>query len=92
MAAMIPAADARQVVTRTNETASGSAESTDPPLNPNQPSHSRKTPMAASGKLCPMIGRMLPLEYFPIRGPSISTPTRAAHPPTECTSVDPAKS
>ena len=35
------------VVTSTSDTSPGSALSTDPPLNPNQPNHSRKTPIAA---------------------------------------------
>ena len=47
---------ARHVVTSASEVSSGSAESTEPPLKPNQPSQSRKTPIAASGMLLPGIG------------------------------------
>jgi hypothetical protein len=92
IAATQPAAAARQVVTRVKEVRCGSADSTEPPLNPNQPSHSRKTPTAASGMLLPGIGASLPFTYFPMRGPSIQAPTRAPQPPTECTRVEPAKS
>jgi hypothetical protein len=43
--------------------------------------------------LCPKIGLMEPsLRYLPIRDPRSSTPARAAQPPTECTTVEPAKS
>ncbi len=48
-----PAAAAKHVVTRVKEVNSGSAERTDPPLNPNQPNHRISTPAAAKGKLCP---------------------------------------
>ena len=58
MAPRPPAAAARQVVTSTNEARAGSAERTEPPLNPNQPSHSRKTPMVAAGRLLPGEGMM----------------------------------
>ncbi len=80
-------------MTSTYDTAPASADSTEPPLNPNQPSQSRNTPIVTSGMLCPMIGLMLPpLTYLPIRGPRMITPARAPQPPTECTSVEPAKS
>ena len=39
----------------------------------------------------PGIGMVLPSLYLPIRGPRISAPARAAQPPTECTTVEPAK-
>ena len=87
-----PAAAARLVVTRTREPAPGSAESTEPPLNPNQPSQSRKAPINASGRLCPAMGRGFPSMNLPSRGPSIQAATRAPQPPTPCTMVDPAKS
>ena len=51
IAPIIPAAAAIQVVTRTKETPSASADSTEPPLNPNQPNHRRNTPIAARGML-----------------------------------------
>ena len=92
MAPMTPAAAASDVVTKTRDTSAGSALSTDPPLNPYQPSHSRNTPIVASGMLCPATGRILPSTYLPRRGPSTITPASAAQPPTECTRVDPAKS
>ena len=92
IAAMAPALAASDVVTRTRETAAGSADSTEPPLKPNHPNHSRNTPMVASGMLCPKKGRLPPSTNFPIRGPRNSTPASAPHPPTPCTRVDPAKS
>ena len=46
-----PAAAAKHVVTRVSEVNSGSAERTDPPLNPNQPNQRISTPAAANGKL-----------------------------------------
>jgi phosphoribosylaminoimidazolecarboxamide formyltransferase/IMP cyclohydrolase len=49
IAPMPPAAAARHVVTRTNEVAAGSAESTEPPLKPNHPSHNNITPITARG-------------------------------------------
>ncbi len=86
-----PAHAASMVVMNTYETAPGSPESTDPPLNPNQPNQSKKTPMVASGMLWPMMG-LIVLPYLPRRGPRTITPASAAQPPTECTSVEPAKS
>ena len=50
-------------------------------------------PSVASGRFEAMNGTVLPsLVYFPILGPNISAPAKAAQPPTECTTVDPAKS
>ena len=46
-----PAAAASAVVTKTSETRNGSALRTEPPLKPNQPRNSRKTPIVASGML-----------------------------------------
>ena len=67
--------------------------SCEPPLKPNQPIHNINVPKVAIAKLEPGIGVTLPsLAYLPIRGPKIMAPIRAAHPPTECTTVEPAKS
>ena len=63
-----------------------------PPLKPNQPNHSINVPSTASGKLEPVNLPLFASEYFPIRGPNISTADNAIHPPTECTIVLPAKS
>ncbi len=80
-------------MTKTNEVSSGSAESTEPPLKPNQPNQSIKTPAVAMGMLCPGIAFGLPsLPNFPILAPKMAMATKAAHPPTECTNVEPAKS
>ena len=46
-----PAAAAKQVVTNVSEVPAGSADKTDPPLNPNQPNQRIKTPAVASGIL-----------------------------------------
>jgi hypothetical protein len=43
------------VVTNTRDVLAGSADNTDPPLNPNQPSHSIRTPAADNGILDPGI-------------------------------------
>ena len=89
---MAPAEAASEVVTNTRETVPGSALSTEPPLNPNQPNQSKNTPIVAMGMLWPGIA-FIPLGvYFPMRGPSRNAPTSAAHPPTVCTMVEPAKS
>src|SRR5690606_5323034 len=87
-----PVAAAKQVVTRTIDVKAGSAESTEPPLKPNQPNHSIKTPAVAKGKLCPGIACGLPSLNLPILAPRSQTATKAAQPPTECTNVEPAKS
>ena len=92
MAMTPPAAAAKQVVTKVSEVASGFAESTEPPLKPNHPNHKIRTPAVANGILCPGIACGFPLLNFPIRAPKRYTVTKAAHPPTECTSVEPAKS
>ena len=63
------------------------------PLNPNQQNHNINTPRAPTVILCPGIAFALPsLLYFPIRGPKILAPTKAARPPTIWTAVEPAKS
>ena len=46
-----PAAAAKQVVTNVNEVNVGSADKTEPPLKPNQPSQRIKTPAVAKGML-----------------------------------------
>ena len=79
-----PAAAAKQVVTSVSEVNSGSADNTEPPLNPNQPNHRINTPAAARGKLCPGIANGFPsLSKRPIRAPNKKIATKAAHPPTE---------
>jgi hypothetical protein len=92
MEPMIPAAAASEVVTSTKDTGPGSADSTEPPLKPNQPSHSRNTPMVSNGMLWPMMPLTLPPTYLPRRGPITMIPANAPHPPTEWTRVEPAKS
>ena len=88
-----PAAAAKQVVTSVRDVNSGSADRTEPPLNPNQHSQRINTPAAASGKLCPGIAKGFQfLSKRPIRAPNKKIATKAAHPPTELTSVEPAKS
>lgn len=44
------------------------------------------------GQIVPEDGRGFPFLYFPMRGPTSAAPTSASHPPTECTTADPAKS
>jgi hypothetical protein len=91
-AVMAPAAAARFVVTAIRAM-SGVPAVVLPGLNPNQPNHRMKTPRAAIGMLWPGIALTFPsLEYRPSRGPSITAPQRAAHPPMEWTTVEPAKS
>ena len=93
MAPMTPEHAAKVVVTKTRETASGLADKTEPPLKPYQPNQSRKTPIDAKGILWPGIGLIVPfLPYLPILGLNNLAPTNAAHPPTPCTKVEPAKS
>ena len=82
--AIPPAAAARQVVTNVKEVNSGSADNTEPPLNPNHPNQSINTPAAATGMLCPGIALGFPSEpNFPTRAPKRYTAISAAHPPTE---------
>ena len=50
-----PAAAARHVVTRVIDVRAGSADSTDPPLKPNQPNQRINTPAAERGILDPGI-------------------------------------
>src|SRR6056297_342659 len=92
-----PAAAAMLVFAKMRDTSDTSPTvpmaSCEPPLNPNQPSHRMNVPRVASARLEPGIGLTLPsLLYLPRRGPSTMAPARAAQPPTECTTVEPAKS
>ena len=97
IAATKPPAAAMFVFTYTLAIAAASAAlpsaSWDPPLKPNHPNHSIKVPIVAKGKFDPGIAITEPLEaYLPNLGPIIIAPVNAAHPPTEWTSVEPAKS
>ena len=79
-----PAAAAKQVVTSTNEVLAGSADKTDPPLNPNHPNQSIKTPAADRGIFDPGIAIGLPLlSNFPFLAPRRYIIIKAPHPPTE---------
>ena len=51
IAPITPAAAESVVVTKTKDTGPGSADRTDPPLNPYQPNHKRNTPIDARGML-----------------------------------------
>src|SRR6056297_290624 len=67
--------------------------SCEPPLKPNHPSHRMNVPSVASARFEPGMGLTLPsLPYLPRRGPRTIAPASAAQPPTECTTVEPAKS
>src|SRR6056297_513799 len=92
MANTAPVAAARLMVTKIMAM-EVSAVVVEPGLNPNHPSHRINTPRAANGMLWPRIGRIAPFfPYFPSLGPNTMAPASAAHPPTECTTVEPAKS
>ena len=96
-AATKPPAAAMLVLTMTSETALASSTleimSSEPPLNPNQPSQRMSVPRAESGRLAPGIARTSPEgPYLPLRAPSRRTPASAAAPPHMCTTPDPAKS
>ena len=96
-AAMTPAAAARLVFTSTLLMATASSAparaSCEPALKPNQPNHRMNTPSVTAGTLEGGLGLMLPSgRNLPSRGPIIIAPARAAHPPVECTMVEPAKS
>src|SRR5690606_35984237 len=70
-----------------------SAAVVEPPLKPNQPNQRIKPPSATSVRLWPRISRGRPLlSKRPSRGPTTSTPASAHQAPTECTTVEPAKS
>ena len=93
-----PAAAAILVLEKILATANASSvvaiESCDPPLKPNQPNHKINVPSVTCGKELPVMVRGLPPSLLkrPWRAPRIIAPVSAAHPPTECTSVEPAKS
>ena len=92
MAVMAPAAPARVVVTAMPPMAP-SAASSEPGLNPYQPTSRMNVPSTAKGMLWPGIPRGLPCSsYLPIRAPSVAAPMRAATPPVMCTMLEPAKS
>src|SRR3970040_2179275 len=87
------AAAAMLVVVATWAMEGPSAAMVEPGLNPNHPNQRTNTPMAAEVMLWPgMAFTLPPWPYFPIRGPRTMIPARAAHPPMEWTTVDPAKS
>ena len=68
----------------------------DPPLNPNQPNQSTKTPNVTNGIDDAANGLIAAASPFllnlPSLGPKIIAPANAAAPPVECTRVEPAKS
>ena len=83
---MTPPAAAAFVFTNTIATASAlsllAIAKTEPPLNPNQPSHRMNVPNVAKGRFAPTIGIEFPsLSYLPFLGPSINTPAIAAAAP-----------
>ena len=96
IAAIEPAAAAILVLANMRDTSEISPTvpmaSCEPPLKPNQPSHRMNVPSVASARFEPGNGFTLPSLYLPRRGPSTMAPARAAQPPTECTTVEPAKS
>ena len=64
------------------------AASADPPLKPNQPTHSSAAPVRFSGRLWGSIAS----RPYPRRGPTQRAPTRPATPALMWTTVPPAKS
>ncbi len=69
------------------------APKVEPGLNPNQPNARMNVPSSARIWLWPRIGLAEPsLLYLPMRGPRMMAPARAAQPPIEWTTPDPAKS
>src|SRR3989339_1193591 len=92
MVATVAAAPASVVVTAITAMPAFVPETVEPGLKPYQPNHRMNTPSAASGRLWPLMGFMLFPTYFPILGPRMMAPARADHPPTLCTTVEPAKS
>jgi len=92
-AVIVAAAAAMLVVTSTWAMAEPSPTAmVEPGLKPNQPSQRMSTPSAAEVMLWPGMGHTRPSLYLPRRGPRTITPARAAQPPTEWTTVEPAKS
>src|SRR3989304_4143513 len=87
------AAAALLVVTAIRAMSAQEAAMVLPGLKPNHPNQSTKQPIVADVILWPGIGLTFPsFVYFPIRGPSMMIPASAAHPPTEWTTGEPAKS
>ena len=87
-----PAAPARCVL-NTILPMSADAATVLPPLKPNQPSHRMKPPSATEVRLWPGIMRAVPsAPKRPSRGCTTSSAASAHQPPTECTTVEPAKS
>ena len=93
VAEIAAAAAAMLVVTAMRAMSPAAAAIVLPGLKPNHPNQRTSTPSVADVMLWPGIGFTVPsLAYFPMRGPSIMTPASAAQPPTEWTTVEPAKS
>ena len=82
----VATAAARLVVTKILPAvtiASPSMLTVEQPLKPNQQNQRMKTPRAPMVRLWPGMAFGLPfLSYFPIRGPRIRAPMKAATPPT----------
>ena len=92
MAARPPAQAERQVFAAMNPMLPSGAV-VEPQLKPNHANHRMNTPRPAMGMLWPGMARAMPSAlYLPIRGPMTTAPARAIQPPTECTTVEPAKS
>ena len=99
-AAKTPPAPAKNVFKKIVDTAIASSAvpiaSCEPPLKPNQPNHNTNTPSVTSGideAANGLIGVASPdFVNLPSLGPIMIAPAKAAAPPVECTSVDPAKS
>ena len=71
----------------------GSADKTDPPLNPNHPNQRIRTPAAESGIFDPGIATGFPeISNLPFLAPNRYIIINAPQPPTEWTRVEPAKS
>ncbi len=93
MALNAAAAAAMLVVTAMRAMSPGEAAIVLPGLNPNHPNHRTSAPIVADVMLWPGMGLIRPsLPNLPMRGPRRITPARAAQPPTEWTTVEPAKS
>ena len=58
--AIPPAAAAKHVVTKVRDVNAGSADNTEPPLNPNHPNHRISTPAAERGRFEPGIASGFP--------------------------------
>ena len=76
-----PPAAASAVVTKTKETPLASALNTEPPLKPNQPSQSKKTPIVAKRHTRAKNWLNSVFRIFTSRGPRIITHASAANPP-----------